>query len=243
MKKFLKWAAIALVLIVGISFIGFYMWSSVTYKVSDELLELVVLENYMDDDAYIFEPEADDDKTVGIILYPGAKVEPEAYGFYAQNLMEQGYTVIVPNMLFNFALFSSSKAADYFERYPEIEHWIVGGHSLGGVAAAMYAAEQDVDGLLFLGSYPSDSSDLSDVAFPVLSLSAQFDGLTLREDIENTKPLLPTHTVFEEIKGGNHAQFGMYGEQKGDGKATITATEQQEQMIKLTLEWLEENNM
>ena len=35
------------------------------------------------------------------------------------------------------------------------------------------------------------------------------------------------------MEGGNHAQFGNYGEQKGDGKATITATEQQEQTVKL----------
>jgi hypothetical protein len=28
------------------------------------------------------------------------------------------------------------------------------------------------------------------------------------------------------IEGGNHAYFGMYGEQKGDGAATITNLEQ-----------------
>ena len=31
------------------------------------------------------------------------------------------------------------------------------------------------------------------------------------------------------IDGGNHAQFGDYGEQDGDGKATITPEEQQRQ--------------
>jgi len=31
----------------------------------------------------------------------------------------------------------------------------------------------------------------------------------------------------EEIEGGNHAQFGNYGAQKGDGAASISAEEQQ----------------
>ncbi len=32
-------------------------------------------------------------------------------------------------------------------------------------------------------------------------------------------------------EGGNHAQFGNYGPQKGDSPATITAAEQQEQTV------------
>ena len=35
------------------------------------------------------------------------------------------------------------------------------------------------------------------------------------------------------MEGGNHSQFGNYGEQKGDGKATISAEEQQRQTVKL----------
>ena len=37
-----------------------------------------------------------------------------------------------------------------------------------------------------------------------------------------------TQNVFE-IEGGNHAQFGNYGPQKGDLPASISAQEQQEQ--------------
>ena len=33
------------------------------------------------------------------------------------------------------------------------------------------------------------------------------------------------------IDGGNHAQFGNYGKQKGDGKAVISAEDQQTQTI------------
>ena len=42
-----------------------------------------------------------------------------------------------------------------------------------------------------------------------------------------------------EIDGSNHAQFGWYGEQPGDGKATISHLEQQEQIVAATAELLE----
>ena len=243
MKKYVKWGMAILFLVVVISFAAFYAWATTTYGPSEELQELVDLESVVTNDAVVFEPEEEEQNAVGVILYPGAKVENTAYAYYAHGLMEAGYTVIVPEMVFNFALLSSGKASEYVERYPEIEHWIVGGHSLGGVAAAMYAAEHEVAGVLFLGSYPSESADLSEEALPVLSIYAENDGLTVVEDIETTKPLLPKNTVYAEIKGGNHAQFGMYGEQKGDLQANISVLEQQEQMIELTLKWLEENGL
>jgi hypothetical protein len=39
--------------------------------------------------------------------------------------------------------------------------------------------------------------------------------------------LLPAHTRWVEIKGGNHSQFGHYGHQLFDGKAAISRVEQQ----------------
>lgn len=243
MKRYLKWTAIALVLVVMIGFAAFYAWAMTTYETTEELQELVDLERITKKDAVVLEPAVERQNGVGVILYPGAKVENTAYAYYAQGLMEEGYTVIVPEMLFNFALLSSNKAAEYMARYPEVDQWVIGGHSLGGVAAAMYAAEHEVDGLLFLGSYPSETADLSEEVLPVLSLYAEFDGLTLFEDIEASKLLLPANTVYEEIKGGNHAQFGMYGKQKGDLEAEVSALEQQNRMVELTLKWLEENNL
>ncbi|ECL0183892.1 TPA: alpha/beta hydrolase, partial [Listeria monocytogenes] len=40
------------------------------------------------------------------------------------------------------------------------------------------------------------------------------------------------------IKGGNHAQFGSYGEQHGDGKATISGPEQTDQVANALITWL-----
>ena len=38
------------------------------------------------------------------------------------------------------------------------------------------------------------------------------------------------------IKGGNHSQFGSYGLQEGDGKASISAGEQRAQTVRFVLE-------
>jgi len=40
------------------------------------------------------------------------------------------------------------------------------------------------------------------------------------------------------LEGGNHAQFGWYGPQKGDSSATLSHTEQQAQIVAATLELL-----
>ena len=42
---------------------------------------------------------------------------------------------------------------------------------------------------------------------------------------------LPEDTTVLEIVGGNHAYYGNYGEQDGDGEATITREEQQAEAV------------
>jgi hypothetical protein len=44
--------------------------------------------------------------------------------------------------------------------------------------------------------------------------------------METAKNNLPSGAEFNIIKGGNHAGFGNYGPQKGDGKRTISREEQ-----------------
>ena len=40
------------------------------------------------------------------------------------------------------------------------------------------------------------------------------------------------------IEGGNHAQFGSYGEQKGDGRAGTDAAKQQKETAKAVSNWI-----
>ena len=82
------------------------------------------------------------------------------------------------------------------------------------------------EALVLMASYPPDSASLAASDIPVLSISAQFDGPATAQKIEDRKHLLPADTSYREIPGGNHAGFGNYGPQKGDGNATIPAAEQ-----------------
>ncbi|TDL30974.1 alpha/beta hydrolase [Jeotgalibacillus sp. S-D1] len=240
MKKWSIRIIAGLLCLIAVVFAGFYIWSEQTYQPSEELHAHVDKNDFNKEDGIItFVP--DEPNGTGIVLYPGAKVEPEAYGYYAKKLMSEGYFVAIPEVLFNFALFESGKADEIREAHPSIEHWVIGGHSLGGVAAASYAYNhlQEIEGVIFLASYPSSGSDFSATEMPMLSLYAEKDGLSTLEDIEDTRQLLSNKAVLHEIIGGNHAQFGLYGEQKGDQAASISGIEQQDEMAAVTLDWLE----
>lgn len=236
MKRIVKRLLIALLIICALALAAIFIWANDTYAPTAEVAELVALDDAKTADGYTFSAQNSD---VGIILYAGAKVEPSAYSYYASELANRGYNVFIPNLRLNFAIFDVDAATRIIEQNEHISSWYVSGHSLGGVAAAMYAAAHDnIDGLVLLASYPND--DLSASALSVLSLYAEHDGLTTLADIEASKNKLPKTAVFIEIAGGNHAQFGLYGEQDGDKAATITPLEQQRVMIDETVLWLKE---
>jgi len=79
---------------------------------------------------------------------------------------------------------------------------------------------------------------------------AENDGLTEQSSVETNAENLPegifidalalgdlgdSHgkTIYYTIKGGNHAQFGTYGFQNGDGMATISAETQQLELFEV----------
>ncbi len=243
MKKIIKVALIIVLAVILAGGAAFYIWSQLTYKPSKELFELVGEENIRHEkDWVVFDPG--EVRKAGIIIYPGAKVEPEAYSYLGSRLAENGYLVLVPEMRLNFSILEGNKADELIEHYPEIERWYIGGHSLGGVSAAAYASKHPdlIDGVILLGSYPSSGSDFSDSTRPMLSIYAEKDGLTTPGKIEETRHLLSDGAVLYEIEGGNHAQFGMYGPQKGDNPASIPPQRQQDLIISEILRWLEANS-
>ncbi len=241
MKRILKVIFIGIIALLLIGGGGFYFWSQSTYEPSKELEAFIQKEEIKQKNNWIiYKPDQQVKK--GIILYPGAKVEPEAYSYYAKGIADKGYMVIIPKMNLNFAIFDVNQADQIIEEFQDIKEWYIGGHSLGGVAAASFAHDHEyIKGLLLLASYPSSSDDFSSTDLPILSLYAENDQLTTPAEVKKTKGLLSRKSTLYEIKGGNHAQFGMYGEQKGDGVAKITPIDQQTIMIKETLRWLEEN--
>lgn len=81
-------------------------------------------------------------------------MEDIAYAPLMRSLAEQGYTAVIVGMPFNLAVFNANGADKVLETMPEIERWIMVGHSLGGAMAADYLAGHEirVKGLVFIGS-------------------------------------------------------------------------------------------
>jgi len=174
--------------------------------------------------------------TAGLVMYPGARVDPRAYAVLATALAEQGYLVVVPKCPLDLELLCIDAADDYVtDDIP----WAVGGHSLGGVAASSYADTHDtVDGLVFWAAYPiADLSDRDDLA--VASISGSEDGFSTPQDIADARDLLPADTAYTEIEGAIHAFFGDYGDQPGDGTPTISREDAQAQIVEATAALLE----
>ena len=184
-----------------------------------------------------FTPTADAQPT-GFIFYPGGRVDPRAYAPAARAIAEQGYPVFIVPMPLNLAVLGSDRAADVVAAHPETERWVIGGHSLGGAMAATFIDQHPdaVDGLVLWAAFPPAGNDLSDlVGLEAASIYGTLDGLATPEEVLAGAALLPASAQFVPIDGGNHAQFGWYGDQPGDNPATISRAEQQAAAVGATL--------
>ena len=151
-----------------------------------------------------------------------------------RTLAERGVDVCLVRMPFRLAIFGENKAGDIPE-IKEYENRYIGGHSMGGAIAASYAAEHgdELRGVVLLAAYPTEK--LGDDLM-LLSVYGSEDSVLNMENFSEGEKLAPKKYLKHEIKGGNHAYFGNYGKQKGDGAATITPEEQQEQTIEFIVQ-------
>jgi hypothetical protein len=176
----------------------------------------------------------------GVIFYPGGKVDPRAYAPPMRQVAAQGYLAVIVPMPLNLAVFAPGKAAQVMAAHPEITHWIIGGHSLGGAMAANFVKKNPslVDGLFFWAAYPASSDDLSQQDIKVVSIYGSLDGLATGDKIGASRAWLPAGTSWIVVEGGNHAQFGWYGDQPGDNPAEIGREEQQRIAVQAVLDLL-----
>lgn len=174
------------------------------------------------DFGYSFDGPGEDN---ALIFYPGAKVEDIAYADLLKRIAAEGVDCYLVHMPCNLAFLGKNKASGIMEAY-SYEHWYLAGHSLGGAMAASYAADNNgkLEGLIFLAAYSVD--DLSDSDLKILSIYGSEDNVVNMEKIEQGRELMPNDYEEFRIEGGNHAGFGDYGEQSGDGTAAISGDEQ-----------------
>ena len=212
MKKWIKRIGLGLLAIVIIALGGFYVYTLDYSKADAQAQEAFTdsIEQSKTIHAYLT-----NESDVGIIFYPGGKVEAKAYSVLGLELSEKGYSTFIVDMPFNLAVFDINAANRVRKLNPQIKTWFIAGHSLGGAMAfSHYDANSDeYAGLILLAAYP-----LKATSKPILILAGSNDKVLDASNLEGFQ------TTW--IQGGNHAQFGNYGLQKGDGTPTISASEQ-----------------
>jgi len=172
-----------------------------------------------------------------VIFYPGAKIEYAAYLPLLMNLSSSGVDCFLVEMPFNMAFFGVDKADGIINNDSyHYDHWYLSGHSLGGAMASNYVHNHlnDVDGLILLASYPTDSLANSSV----LSIYGSNDKVLNKESYDDSKKYMPKNFTEYVIKGGNHAQFASYGIQPKDGLANISDYQQKKETISSILDFI-----
>ena len=205
----------------------FFIYVSIYYKadlskMSDLPQTNITKYRYVDEDGnIIFGSEAC--QGTGFILYPGGKVDEHSYEALASLCAEKGIKTFIVSMPFNLAVFDISAAENIINNNQNIQNWYIGGHSLGGSMAASYASTNPdlFDGLILLASYSTEK-----IPFKVLSIYGSEDMILNSKKYLEYRTNISSNLYEYKLEGGNHAFFGTYGVQSGDGIATISNIEQ-----------------
>ncbi len=181
------------------------------------------------------------DSDVGFMIFAGSKTDEKAYAYLASLLHEEGYTVVIPKQPLYLSIFGAARGKEVMEENPEVKHWILIGHSMGGWPVSQIAASDpdNLSGLVFLATFAS--ADLSDLDVPALRISAENDGIMNNDKMDTYEENLPADSVSLVMEGANHEGFGAYnGTFHNDGEATMTWQEQNEQTVQLILDFFAE---
>lgn len=241
MKKWLQRIALGVSVAVSVVLVGGAAWLATPTTLMPEaavaLKSSATVEVQETANGFVFLP-AGQTPTVGFIFYSGGRVPAAAYAPAAQKIAEQGYAVFLPPMPFNLAFFNINAAQAIQQAHPEITQWAVGGHSLGGVAASEYAAQNPgrVQGLVLWASYPN--SNVSQAVARAVSIYGSLENSREAFISAEAKANLPANVEFVSINGGNHEQFGYYTGQPNDPVAYTSRDVQQQQIVDATVKLL-----
>lgn len=234
MRRILRWALGVLIALLLVVVAGVWIYSQVGGMAAepgpldaaraDDRITIV------DGDAAVVLSPATANSEIGLVYIPGAKVDPLAYAAKMSGVVaEDGITVVITKPWLNLPIVDLRPLSAFTDLAPEVDRWIVGGHSLGGVRACQLAGSANA--LALFASYCAN--DLSASGLPVLSVGGSADGLSTPEKIADARDLLPSGAEFVEIEGASHASFGDYGSQSGDGTPTIPDDEMTARLTEL----------
>ena len=234
---------LAALIVVTVAVAGFIIWAETPLPAMPEALAALNSDSQVQVDSsrwIAFQPVGVQSH-VGFIFYPGGRVDPRAYAPPVRQIAEAGYLSVIVPMPLNLAVFAPDSALEVMRTYPEIWTWIIGGHSLGGSMAAqfVYGHAGAMKGLVLWASYPPSGNNLTAYNIEAVSIYGTLDGVVNMGELVASHSLLPPNTTWVAIVGGNHAQFGWYGQQPSDNNATISRESQQSQAVQAVLELID----
>ncbi|WP_101772816.1 alpha/beta hydrolase [Peptostreptococcus faecalis] len=244
-KRTIRNIGIAIIILIIISVTAFAIWLRDTYKTNEYSSHSMISTSLVDvktqDDGSISFLPRKNNKEIGLIIYPGEKIIPRSYATLAQDISKKGFNVYVAKLKFNFPAFSSNVADSIIGENSNIKKWYLIAHSESGELALKEAANhQKIDGVVFLGSYPS-GDDLKLINKPVLSIWGTKDGILDFTKFYEYKKNMPPTASFYEIVGGNNTGFADINMLDGDNKALISQGEQKNISSEQIVNFVEKN--
>jgi len=243
MRRLLKYTGITILALVGLALAGLYAMAEYRRATpADEALAALRSDSQVTvtEDRWLTYRPAGMTPRTGVILYPGASCDVRGYAPVLRELAAQGYLVVNVHMPFDFSIFAPRRALEVRAAYPEIERWVLVGHSMGGAMAAQFIHDhpEAVQGLVMWDSYPPGTADLSARDLPVWNIHRATPDRLAPESFEARRPLYPADSRWVAIAGGNHMNFGSFlgGAYVEQWEATISRADQQQQVLAATLD-------
>lgn len=180
----------------------------------------------------------------GLIFYPGGEVEPEGYSEPLLRIAGAGYLVVNVPMPLDLAVLAPDRADAVVAAFPEIRHWVIGGHSLGGSMAARYVARHPgkMAGLLLWDAYAGEEDDLAAQALPVRQLHRLDPDGKVPVAYRQSRRLLPKDAEIIPLAGASHINYGRFitAERfRNAPPAAIPIEVQHERVASLSIDFLE----
>src|SRR5436189_5301552 len=204
------------------------LWLANSYRtrgVSDETLQSSPTISVVDWAKMLEFFPASSNSTSALIFICGSGVSAHAYAPLLRPIAEAGYAVFVVELPCWFAPLESHKQGaldrvrSVIATHPQISHWVISGHSLGGALACRVAKSDSkaFSAIVLIGTTHPKQDDLSSLPVPVTTVYGSNDGIEPASRMYSNRGLLPKDTQWVEIQGGNHSHFGHYGHQLFDG--------------------------
>ncbi len=194
----------------------------------------------VDDEYLAFLPQGKT-ATTALLFFPEGREDVHAYAIPARTIAEEGFAVIlVSRRGADIDADEEQRLPTVMADFPEIQIWIIGGHTWGGNVAASYVLNHpnQFSGLV-LWATRMDDLDLSALQLSTLYVFGTKDDENVDGNLTAGRAHLPEDFLtWVPVEGGNRVGFASFGPMAADVGADIPEAEQQAQAAQATLEFL-----